>query len=149
MKEDRILSQFSMNFPTMKTILLRRKLKFVTLLIAAFFCFCYNQAVNQVAFNVLQLYPHYPQETEIFTDNLMWQVLEVPEGHRFLYLLRAYKDLRYNKSVVITSIGSNYILQPKNLFCQYWFEGSAEPLIKETSKILKLYKYGKWGVWGW
>lgn len=83
----------------------------------------------------------YPKTTDILNDNFMWQVLRNPNGN--LFLMNAYLDLRWNKTVVINAIGAALNLTVKNIFCQYWFENRNEPIVVQAFRFQNLWRKRK------
>lgn len=86
----------------------------------------------------------YRRDEDIFTDNLIWQVLEIPRG--FVRLLNAYLDGRNNKTIVrINASGIRLDFDKDKIFCQFWSENStAEPYVVQASEYLLMWdKYWK------
>lgn len=85
----------------------------------------------------------YPRDEDIFTDNLIWQVFELPRG--FIRLLNAYLDDRNNHTIVrINASGMKLDLKKDKIFCQFWFENTEEPYVVQASEYLLMWdKYYK------
>lgn len=82
----------------------------------------------------------YPQEEDIFIDNIVWQVFETPMG--FIKLLNAYVDRRWNQTdIIINGNGPKTAWHPRRMkvFCQFWFDDTSEPLIVNASTIQSLW----------
>jgi hypothetical protein len=84
----------------------------------------------------------FPRQENIFTDNVIWQVLETSFG--FVYLLNSYLDARWNQSIVRVNI----IARPLNVtaqkfFCQFWFDENSQPFVVEASEIQKMWFNGE------
>jgi hypothetical protein len=45
--------------------------------------------------------------------------------------------------VVITAIGTNYVLEPDKLFCQYWFEAESRPVVVKASQVMSTWRLRK------
>jgi hypothetical protein len=72
-----------------------------------------------------------PQDSEIFTDNLIWQVLETSFG--FIYLLNAYVDERWGRRIIrINVIAPKLNNTGHKLFCQFWDDRKSEPRVVEA-----------------
>lgn len=83
----------------------------------------------------------YPKDSEVPIDNMMWQILRNPSG--FLYLMNAYLDLRWNKTVVVNAIGAGLKLTVDKIFCQYWFEEQEQPIIVKALNLQSLWRFRK------
>jgi hypothetical protein len=78
----------------------------------------------------------YPHSEDIFTDNLIWQVLETSFG--FVYLFNAYLDSRWDKTVVrVMVIGAEKNITNAKFFCQLWYDEKSPPFVVEASEIQK------------
>jgi hypothetical protein len=76
----------------------------------------------------------FPQEENIFIDNVVWQVLETPFG--FIHMLNAYLDARWNRNIVrINVIAPQLNITAHKLFCQFWFDKKSQPLVVEASEF--------------
>ena len=74
----------------------------------------------------------YPEERDIFIDNLIWQVLETPKG--FVQLLNAYLDTRWNQTVVrVNANGPHFNKENDTIFCQFWFDKASPPYVVRAS----------------
>jgi hypothetical protein len=75
----------------------------------------------------------FPREENILIDNVIWQVLETSFG--FVYLLNAYLDTRWNKSIVrINAISPQLDIKNHKLYCQFWFDEKSQPMVMEASE---------------
>jgi hypothetical protein len=83
----------------------------------------------------------FPKQSDIEYDNEMWQVLVNSDGP--LYLLNAYLDMRWNKSVVVNAIGAGLNQTAKNFYCQYWFEGREGPIVVQSFRFQNLWRISK------
>lgn len=84
----------------------------------------------------------YPQQEHIFTDNIIWQVLETPHG--FIYLLNAYLDTRWNKTVVKVNLNSNPLNKTTHkLFCQFWFDEGSQPVVVQATEFQSMFVNSK------
>lgn len=73
----------------------------------------------------------FPEEKDIFVDNVMWQVLETPVG--FFYLLNAFLDTRWNKTIVRVLLNSKVKRNGVKLFCQFWYDDDkSNPVVVES-----------------
>lgn len=80
----------------------------------------------------------YVHVEKIFTDNLVWQVLETPFG--FLNLLNAYLDARWNRTIVrINVIAPPINIQTHTFFCQFWFGENSQPIVVKASEFQTLW----------
>ena len=81
----------------------------------------------------------FPEEKDIFIDNIVWQVLDTPIG--FIKLLNAYVDDRWNKTeVIINANGPKMYPKPISFYCQFWYSNSDEPIIVNTSTVQSLWR---------
>lgn len=76
---------------------------------------------------------------EVLIDNVIWQVLELPEGR--VNLLNAYLDTRFNRKYVrINSLGPYGLNKTFNqIYCQFWFEDQTKVKIEKVSKFVNLW----------
>lgn len=83
----------------------------------------------------------FPQERDIFVDNVIWQVLQTPRG--FLKLLNAYLDTRFNKRIVRVNV-SSYVLNKKSdlIFCQFWFDDQSGPYVVRATGFILMWPNG-------
>jgi hypothetical protein len=79
-----------------------------------------------------------PAETDIFIDNTVWQVLQLPKG--FVKILNAYLDTRpnqgVNKTVVRLNVNSVMLNKSDIFFCQFWYDGKSEPTVVNATDVL-------------
>ena len=80
----------------------------------------------------------YPEEGDVFTDNIIWQVLQTSFG--FIYLLNAYLDERWNQRIVRVNIISQKLnISSQKLFCQFWFDDKSTPIVVEASEFQSIW----------
>lgn len=80
----------------------------------------------------------YLKDEEIFIDNLIWQILEIPSG--FVRLLNAYLDDRNNKTIVrINASGIKLDMSKDKIFCQFWSENIKEPHVVQASEYFLMW----------
>jgi hypothetical protein len=92
-----------------------------------------------------QICGRFPKEKHIMTDNVVWQVLELP-NKGFMKIMNAYLDQRQNQSVVRINVNSPFLENQKDSFnCQFWFANSSQPYIVGVSNIRTLWFVNK----GW
>lgn len=85
------------------------------------------------------------REENIFTDNVIWQVFETPQG--FFYILNAYLDGRWNQTIVrINVLGPLITIGSNKLFCQFWFDEHLEPVAVEASEYQTLWFNSKFNL---
>lgn len=76
---------------------------------------------------------------DVMIDNVIWQVLETPEGR--VNLLNAYLDERFNMQVVrINANGPSAEHFYQKILCQFWFDDENEkPIIVRVSSFQTLW----------
>lgn len=79
----------------------------------------------------------FPRDEHIFTDNVIWQVLETPLG--FIYILNAYLDARWNRTIVRINVIAPANITKSKMFCQFWFDEDSQPIVVETSEFQTLW----------
>lgn len=80
----------------------------------------------------------YPHETDILVDNIIWQVLDAPYG--FVYLLNAYLDQRWNRTIIRINIISPEIdIATQKLYCQFWYDENLPPIVIEATEFQSLW----------
>lgn len=83
----------------------------------------------------------YPKEEDILIDNIVWQVLQMPQG--FVKFLNAYLDLREKKPVVrINANGMFLNISFDIIYCQFWYDGVVNPIITRASEYKLMYVWG-------
>lgn len=88
----------------------------------------------------------YPTVSDVFYDNIYWQVLEMPKG--FVKLYNAYLDDRKNKTIVIVNVMSHILnIEQDAIFCQFWFEADmfVEPLVVKADRFILMWP-PSWGI---
>lgn len=84
----------------------------------------------------------YPNENDIFRDNVYWQISKTPKG--FMKLLNAYLDTRMNKTFIrVTAISAELELSNDTIFCQFWFKNYPAPYIVKASGAHMLWIRGE------
>ena len=96
-------------------------------------CLLYaNDQGHNESIHKLQIFAQVPKNEQIFTDNVIWQVLATKKG--FVKLLNAYLDTRWNQTVVrILANGPKFTKRHVLIFCQLWYHDkvivvSAKPI---------------------
>lgn len=112
------------------------------IVVTLFVVYTFNKTVANVnSISLSSKCGRYPKESDILIDNVMWQILK--NHKRVLYLMNAYLDLRWNKTVVINTIGAGLNLTADKIFCQYWFEDTEQPIVVQALKFQSLWRFGK------
>lgn len=87
---------------------------------------------------------HFPKQSDILIDNVVWQLLEIPPNVS-MKLLNAYLDTRTNQTLVrINSMGSHLNISHDTIFCQLWFDGKVEPVVVKASSYDYLWYVNWW-----
>lgn len=109
--------------------------------VICFLIFSLDQFENERSIKLKSCF-RIPQESEIFIDNLIWQVLETRLG--FLKLYNAYLDTRWNETVVrVNSNGPKMNITEDQLYCQFFFDDETSPSVVKASEYLILWSKGK------
>lgn len=109
--------------------------------LTSFVFFFYTSKNDRELMNLNSSCGRYPRQEDIFTDNLIWQVLQTPSG--FTYLLNAYLDARWNKTIVrVNAISRPLNITTQKLFCQFWFDEKSPPAVIEASEYQKTFLCG-------
>lgn len=103
--------------------------------VSIFYIYIFNPKNEKIK----QICGRFPEEKHIMTDNVVWQVLEIPKKG-FVKILNAYLDQRQNKTVVRINVNSPPLENQKDIFyCQFWFVNNSQPYIVRTSNIRTLW----------
>ena len=111
--------------------------KFLVFIVAltTFYIFIFNPKSEKIK----QICGRFPEEKHIMIDNVVWQVLELPE-RGFVKILNAYLDQRQNQTVVRINVNSPPLENQEDiLYCQFWFANNLQPYIVKTSNIRTLW----------
>lgn len=81
----------------------------------------------------------FPQEHDIFIDNVFWQLLET--NRSFFRLFNAYLDTRWKQmDVKVLASGFRTNEEDETVFCQFWFENDVtSPLVIAASQFETFY----------
>lgn len=75
----------------------------------------------------------YPELTDIFYDNIYWQVLKIPSG--FVKIFNAYLDDRRNQNIVKINVLSFLInITTDTIYCQFWYDEVSEPVVIKATE---------------
>lgn len=85
----------------------------------------------------------FPQDEDIFIDNVIWQLLQTSQG--LVKLFNAYLDKRWNKTIVKVFVnGPVHSNSSKNetIFCQFWFENNMNRVLVVAASQVKIVHAG-------
>lgn len=84
----------------------------------------------------------FPEKKNIFVDNIIWQVLQTSFG--FVYILNAYIDTRFNKTLVKLNVNAPLLdIKTHKFFCQFWFDDdTSQLLVVEATDYQVIYTEG-------
>lgn len=88
-----------------------------------------------------------PQQEHITIDNVIWQVLEIPNG--FYKLMNAYLDERENRKIVrVSAIGNRLNKTKDEIFCQFWFDENPEtqPFVVRATQFIMIWPESEFSV---
>ena len=83
----------------------------------------------------------FPVDSDIIYDNVLWQILEMPNG--FMKLFNAYLDERGNKTVVRVNVHSHNLNITRDvIYCQFWFKDNKQPFVIRALNFTLLWSDG-------
>lgn len=110
----------------------------ILVIITSVFVFYKNSELKNE--NVYKVCGRYPEQKDIFVDNIIWQVLETSSG--FFYLLNAFLDTRFERKQVRVLA----ILPTKRptVFCQFWYDDdTSKPEVVKAGVFETTFRYSK------
>ena len=112
---------------------------FALLLISVTFInFLINIDVDRTCSLKFKSCARFPEENEIFIDNLVWQLFETKGG--FVKLLNAHLDTRWNSTVVrVNANGPKINFAEDSIYCQFWIDSKTPPLVIKVTETISLW----------